>query len=280
MRNKKVECPKEKWLVVDYSPLDDKPEYRQPILCQAKDIGKIVYGMWIIGDKQYGKFQDDSRSDDEEKFYTAYKLVKEMFIHSNFELDKSDAPFIIKIGNPSAGTITEPAWEYFVAPFIDDYRPRYNPETDALDNGMIFIKMPSGERRAAKQTDGAAEKKSTDRPQLQDGDIVRVKLSDNGKTRCFPVWRDSMNMVYVDCGGDIFTYEQIVAIYRFDGRDFKCIWESREYKRLKLNEVLARAAAGAEHMEENVKSIIAALEQIGRYAKEAGDDKHGSGKAD
>lgn len=274
MRNKEVECPKEKWLVVNYSPLDDKPEYRQPILCRAKDIGKIVYGMWIIGDKQYGKFQDDSRSDNEEKFYTAYKLVKEMFIHSNFELDKSGTPFIVKIGSPSADTITEPAWEYFVAPFTDDYSPRYEPNY-AARNGMIYIKMPSG--MDAKQTDDAAEEKFAGRPQIQKGDIVRFISALTGEENVEVVRCENTEVYFNPAFGEV------LAIYRFDRRDFKCVWESLRYKLDRFEEAAEKVSAVIGNLRANVTSVTAAVQLMGeraKEAKEAGDDKHGSEKAD
>ena len=278
MRNKKVECPKGKWLVVDYPSCDDKPEYRQPILCRAKDIGKIVYGMWIIGGEQCGHFQYDSYSEEAERFYTAYKLVEGAGIVCNFAVDETLLPFITTIAYPTDASRADASWDYAINSHIDSFRPRYEPNY-AERNGVPYIVMPSG--MEAKQTDDAVEEKFEGRPQIQKGDIVRFIAGETGKEVVEVVTCEiEEGASYTPAFSFNPFFNEVVAIYRFDGRDFKCIWESREYKRLKLNEVLARAAAGAEHMEENVKSIIAALEQIGRYAKEARDDKHGSEKAD
>lgn len=150
----------------------------------------------------------------------------------------------------------------------------------AFKNCMLARWESNDAKEEAKQSDGAAEEKFAGRPQIQKGDIVRFIAGETGKEVVEVVTCEiEEGASYTPAFSFNPFFNEVVAIYRFDGRDFKCIWESREYKRLKLNEVLARAAAGAEHMEENVKSIIAALEQIGRYAKETGDGEHGSEKA-
>ena len=245
MRNKKVECPKGKWLVVDYPSCDDKPEYRQPILCRAKDIGKIVYGMWIIGGEQCGHFQYDSYSEEAERFYTAYKLVEGAGIVCNFAMDETLLPFITTIAYPTDASRADASWDYAINSHIDSFRPRYEPNY-AERNGVPYIVMPSG--MEAKQTDEVAEEKSTDRPQLQDGDIVRVEFGSATKWSCHIVSVADDRFLETDLGANLVSVEEVIAVYRFDGKGFGCIWQDEE-----------------------------AME---RYAKETRDNKHGSEEAD
>ena len=263
MRNKKVECPKGKWLVVDYPSCDDKPEYRQPILCRAKDIGKIVYGMWIIGGEQCGHFQYDSYSEEAERFYTAYKLVEGAGIVCNFAMDETLLPFITTIAYPTDASRADASWDYAINSHIDSFRPRYEPNY-AERNGVPYIVMPSGVD--AKQTDGAAEKKSTDRPQIQKGDIVRV--AQYGVTRCFVVWDVDIDGVYVDSGARVFSPEQIISIYRLGGRDFKLIWRDEEYYRRIWAETCATVSKAAKCFADDIRSATAALERLAQAARD------------
>ena len=52
-----------------------KPEYLMPVLCTAKDIGKIIYGNWIIGGGNFVLAPNEKIDEDKEQFYTAYRLL-------------------------------------------------------------------------------------------------------------------------------------------------------------------------------------------------------------
>ncbi len=259
-----------KRLKVVYPEYDDKHEYIQPILCRARDMGKIIYGKWIIGGGQWSFFSEEPYSDDEEKVYIAYKLVGGARIYCNFELDAfNQIPFLKSYHNFRAGV--EASRYYDVDEAINSYLPVCGePETDTMECGMIYIKMPSGAE--AKQTDGAAEEKSTDRPQILKGDIVRVveKIADIPGAE----WENCHFVSDVKWDGvfsdrlDFYYNTDIIAIYRFDGRDFKCIWESVEYQLKKFCEAFADAAESVKRMSEEWRAHTAALEKLNQYAKE------------
>ena len=140
---------------------------------------------------------------------------------------------------------------------------------------MLTRWEPSGVE--AKSADGAAEEKSTDRPQIQVGDIVRVEISDDGATHCCVVWDVRENGVYADSGANLFSFEQVAAIYRFDGRDVKCIWESEAYELRKWKEALANAAEAARRAGVSLKEVTAAFERLikeksGETRKEKSND--------
>lgn len=219
-----------KRLKVVYPEYDDKHEYQEPILCRARDMGKIIYGKWIIGGEQWSFFSEEPYSDDEEKFYTAYKLVGGAKIICNFELEEGKVPCTTFVGftNPVETPPPQDAERlYIVDKAINSVCGE--PEPDALDNGMIYIKMPSGVE--AKQTDEVAEEKSIDRPQIQKGDIVRVVeritcIPGTDRENCYFVSDVRWEGVFSD-RLDFYYNADIIAVYRFDGCDFKCIWESK-----------------------------------------------------
>ncbi len=258
-----------KRLKVVYSEYDDKHEYHEPILCRAQDMGKVIYGKWIIGGEQWSFFSEEPYSDDEEKFYDAYKLVGGAKIVCNFELEEGKVPCTTFVGftNPVETPPPQDAERlYIVDKAINNVCGE--PETDALDNGMIYIKMPSGVE--AKQTDGAAEEKFAGRPQILKGDIVRFISALTGQ-ETVAVARNENNEAFFNP-----AFGEVLAVYRFDGLDFKCIWESGEcwLNRFK-NSCLALRRITKEFNDE-MKKLFAAL----KSNKEAKDNKHGSEKAD
>ena len=262
MKSATAEYQKGKWLVVDYPSCDDKPEYRKPILCRARDIGEIIYGKWIIGGEQCGHFQNDSYSDEAERYFTAYKLVQGAGITCNFALDVSDAPFITKIAYPGDESRADASWDYSVNSHIDSYRPRCEPEIDGIDNGMIYIKMPSGAE--TKQTDDAAEEKFTLFPQLQKDDIVRYVSRLSGVEIIDVATYEHLDDYFYSIG-------EVVAIDRFDGKDFKCIWESEEYNLRKWKEALANAAESARRAGVSLKEVTAAFERLIKEKSKKGE---------
>ena len=257
-----------KRLKVFYPEFDDKHEYREPILCRARDMGKVIYGKWIIGGEQWSIFEGKPYADDEEMFYTAYKLVGGARIFCNFELEEGKVPCTTfdTFADPFGYRSPEEAERlYIVDKAINNYLPVCSePETDVLGNGMIYIKMPSGVE--TKQADDVAEAKVAGRPQLQDGDIIRVELSDNGTTRCFVVWDIMMKGVYVDSGAHLFAYEQIVAVYRFDGLDFKCIWESGEGWLNRFKNSLLALRKSTKEFKDEMEKLVAAIKKSNEKA--------------
>lgn len=135
-----------KSLTVNYF-YNDKDKYRMPILCTGKDIGKIIYGKWIIGGETAqmtsagGVFRYEPVDENEVRFYTAYKLVGGSFIQCNFELDLSQCPYIKFYGFDN--------WiekkgdrGYDVDKLIDNFIPD-KPNYDYHISGLRYIKMPA-----------------------------------------------------------------------------------------------------------------------------------------
>lgn len=262
-----------KRLKVVYPEYDDKHECHEPILCRARDMGKVIYGKWIIGGNQWSFFSAGPYSDDEEKFYDAYKLVGGAKIVCNFELEEGKVPCTTFVGftDPVETPPPQDAERlYIVNKAINNVCGE--PETDALDNGMIYIKMPSGVE--AKQTDDAAEEKFAGRPQIQKGDIVRFISALTGEENVDVVRCENTKAYFNSAFGEV------IAVYRFDGLNFKCIWESAEYQLRKFDKTIKIMAKFMTCMVEDWKDVIAASKRMDCYAKEAGDGKHGSEKAD
>ncbi len=260
MRSGNREYKNVKWLKVVYPEYDDKHEYHEPILCRARDMGKVIYGKWIIGGEQGNGLTGEVYADDEEKFYIAYKLVGGAKIVCNFELEEGKVPCTTFVGftNPVETPPSQDAERlYTVDKAINNVCGE--PETDALDNGMIYIKMPSGAE--AKSADGAAEEKFTLFPQLQKDDIVRYVSRLSGV--------EIIDVATYEHLDDYFYFiGEVVAIYRFDGKDFKCIWESAEYQFIRLKEIIDEINKTQLTLSVKLKSVNEAME---RFAKEVGD---------
>ena len=111
---------------------------------------------------------------------------------------------------------------------------------------MLTRLEPSGAE--TKSADDAVEEKSTDRPQILKGDIVRFILGETGK-----------------------EVVEAATIYRFAGKDFKCIWESENYKLRKWNEALANAAESARRAGVRLKEVTAALESLANEKSKKGE---------
>ncbi len=244
-------------LKVVYPEYDDKHEYRQRIRCRARDMGKVIYGKWIIGGEQWSLFSEAPYADDEEKFYTAYKLVGGAKIICNFELEEGRVPStkFYAFADPNVCLTEDVERIYAVDKMINNYHPVYGePETDTFENGMIYIKMPSGVE--AKQTDGAAEK-STERPQIQVGDIVRFIAGETGKEVVEVVTCElKEGASYTPSFSFNPFYNEVLAIYRFDGHDFKCIWDIEEYYR---RELINRRYEAVKAFEQAVKTASASF---------------------
>lgn len=260
-----------RWLEVKYPEYDYKSKNSMPILCRARDMGKVIYGKWIIGGSQYNIPADSVYPDDEEIYYVAYKLVGGAKIFCNFELDAfHQIPFLNS--NPDFRAGAEARYYYDVDAEINSYNPVCcDPEIDSTENGLIYIKMPSGAE--TKSADDAAEEKSTDRPQILKGDIVRFILGETGKEVV------EVATIEIEEGPSYYTrpfsfnpfYNEVAAIYRFDGKDFKCIWESENYKLCKWNEALADAAETARRASVSLKAITAALESLANEKSKKGE---------
>lgn len=126
----------------------DRPKYRMPVLCDENDIGKIIYGKWLIGGgyAACSKFSiSNSKTGKETKFYTAYKLVGGSLIQCNFDLDLSQSPFIKfrSSGNSFGNSIEDDGREYKVNKAIDSQPDIDEPNYDYHESGMRYMKMPA-----------------------------------------------------------------------------------------------------------------------------------------
>lgn len=70
-------------------------------------------------------------------------------------------------------------------------------------------------------------------PRVQLGDIVRINSVHSDKLNCYEVSSVESDGVVSQPAGFHHRYDEIIAIYRFDGTDFRCIWESPIYKEQK-----------------------------------------------
>lgn len=112
-----------------------------PVVCTRNDIGKIIYGKWIIGTR--GSLlgllgQDD---DDGEQLFIAYKLVGGSFIQCDFDLDATQCSFI-KFHGFDNWIEKKGDRGYDIIKFIDNWKTD-EPEYDYLESGLCYIKMPA-----------------------------------------------------------------------------------------------------------------------------------------
>lgn len=91
------------------------------------------------------------------------------------------------------------------------------------------------------EIDAEVEKYSLERERLQEsmpeilvGDIIREKSIHCSELYCYQV--DSIERGCYVSHTAHFSHDRndIVAVYRFDGMDFKCIWERGDYKEYKM----------------------------------------------
>lgn len=67
-------------------------------------------------------------------------------------------------------------------------------------------------------------------PKIRVGDIVRIKSCHTSKLKCYEVDSIELDGVISEPAGFHHNYNEIIAVYRFDGNDFKCIWEREHYR--------------------------------------------------
>lgn len=70
-------------------------------------------------------------------------------------------------------------------------------------------------------------------PKARVGDIVRIKSYHTDLLKCYEVDRVEIDGVVSQPAGFHHDLNEIIAIYRFYGKDFKCIWEREDYKQSK-----------------------------------------------
>ena len=70
-------------------------------------------------------------------------------------------------------------------------------------------------------------------PKIRVGDIVRIKSCHTTELKCYEVDSIRIDGVVSQPAGLHNDFNEIIAIYRFYGKDFKCIWEREDYKQSK-----------------------------------------------
>lgn len=70
-------------------------------------------------------------------------------------------------------------------------------------------------------------------PKILIGDIVRINSIHCRELKCYEVSDKRIDGVISQPAGFHHNYNEIIAVYRFDGTDFKCIWEREDYKEYK-----------------------------------------------
>lgn len=122
--------------------------------------------------------------------------------------------------------------------------------TKALSDGIeesfnwAFKRLGEITREAAKtyaehkdEIDAEVEKRRLEQERLQStmpkiliGDIIRINSIHCRELKCYEVSDKRIDGVISQPAGFHHNYNEIIAIYRFDGMDFKCIWEREDYK--------------------------------------------------
>lgn len=74
------------------------------------------------------------------------------------------------------------------------------------------------------------------RPKIERGDIVRILTCHSAELLCYQVAGFDNDGVYSQPAHFCHRNDEIIAIYRFDGKDYKCIWERSDYKKYKKEE--------------------------------------------
>lgn len=77
------------------------------------------------------------------------------------------------------------------------------------------------------------ERLQVNMPKILKGDIVRINSIHSSELKCYEVSRVEFSGVVSQPAGFHHNYNEIIAVYRFDGKDFKCIWEREDYKEYK-----------------------------------------------
>lgn len=99
-----------------------------------------------------------------------------------------------------------------------------------------------------------AEEKLAERPQILKGDIVRFISGITGEEAVHVVTCENPKAYFNPAFGEV------LAVYRFDGYNFKCIWKSLRYKLDRLEEAAEKVSAVIENLRANVTSITAAVQ--------------------
>ena len=66
------------------------------------------------------------------------------------------------------------------------------------------------------------------RPEIKIGDIVRVEWGKSEKWSCHIVSDITDRFLETDLGANLVFLEEIIAVYRFDGKGFECIWQDEK----------------------------------------------------
>ena len=130
----------------------------------------------------------------------------------------------------------------------------------AFMDSMFAWWEPNDTKEVTKSADGATEEKFTLFPQLQKDDIVRYISRLSGE--------ESIDVATYEHLDDYFYFiGEVLAIYRFDGRDFKCIWESKEYKLDRFEEIIDEINKIQLTLSVKLKSVSEAMKKLEKEAK-------------
>lgn len=141
----------------------------------------------------------------------------------------------------------------------------------AFKNCMLARWESNDAKEEAKQADDATEEKFADRPQILKGDIVRFISALTGEENV-EVVRCKNPEIYCNS-----AFGKVLAVYRFDGRDFKCVWESVGYQFDRFKRIIDGINKTQLTLSVKLKSVNEAMEKL---AKEAGTASNDSEKAD
>ena len=107
-----------------------------------------------------------------------------------------------------------------------------------------------------------AEEKFADRPQILKGDIVRFISALTGEENDDVVRCENAETYYFNP-----AFGEVLAVYRFDGLNFKCVWESVGYQFDRFKRIIDGINKTQLTLSVKLKSVNEAMEKL---AKEAG----------
>lgn len=103
---------------------------------------------------------------------------------------------------------------------IDNVKFKYDEHEDEIDAEVEKYRLERDRLQASM-------------PKILKGDIVRINSIHSSELKCYEVSQVEFSGVVSQPAGFHHNYNEIIAVYRFDGTDFNCIWEREDYKECK-----------------------------------------------
>lgn len=141
----------------------------------------------------------------------------------NSELTKENIDKFVETMNEQIGLAFEKAYQR-LRECAEGMRKEYEERGDEInaEAEVSFKKHKEEQKRLMSSM-----------PKIRVGDIVRIKSCHTTELKCYEVDSIQTDGVVSQPAGFHHDFNEIIAIYRFYGKDFKCIWEREDYKQSK-----------------------------------------------